>query len=71
MSDEQNPSDEQKPAEQPKVKPNPARHVFLGETMVDGMKEFGSVRERRVSYGGVNFEHIDEHESGCWRYRQM
>jgi hypothetical protein len=54
------------------VQPDPTRHVFLGDTMLDIAKlGTDNPRERRILYAGNNYEHVSEHESGCWIYRRM
>jgi hypothetical protein len=60
--------------EQPgeEVTPDPTRHVFLGDTLLDIAKlGTDNPRERRILYAGNNYEHVSEHESGCWIYRRM
>lgn len=71
-SDEVVEMDEAVVEEVSEVVPDPDTHVFLGGAMLD-IKDIGldNPRERRISFGGANWEHTDEHESGCWRYRQM
>lgn len=64
--------DVQETEEVVEVAADPEKHVFLEGAMVD-IADLGldNPRERRISFGGANWEHVSEHESGCWRYRQM